>query len=657
MNLRKVWTPANAIERIKVLNPLCKLRYSATHQEIKNLLFRLSPFDAYRQGLVKKIEVLSVAEKNDEASLKIEISKTEASPAKSPKVRLKLWKETKDKFEWKETPFLRDKDNLYQISGNVSYQNYTIERIYKSPADKKFHVKFTNGVEIVEGERSADFAGLFRQQLHWTIRRHFEKKEVLLTKGIKCLSLIFIDRVDNYVKKDGLIKKLFEEEYTKVYTSVKGHEPSKEHIEAIQGYYFSKNTQQDYTDNEGLMKKNKEIFARILKEKEKLLSLNDPIEFIFSHSALGVGWDNPNVFNIATLNQTYSENKKRQEIGRGLRICVNQQGQRVYDPDEIKEGDEINLLTVIPNETYETFVTQYQSQISEVYGTTAAGAVTRHNHKGQKKQAEETGKLDKIFEGSMFEDFWKKISRKTDYQVAFDEARLINSAVDALNQISIPEYEVQMVRQRILSVDAHTIASEYQGSETASLKAYYSPVDMIEEIGEKTSLSYTSIVAIFNRLTNITEVIRNPHRFINEAVKLITHLELEQIAENTTYHCNGDVYDVDLLKANARTYSPSWNSDDSVNSENEMVYYLKLPDFYKIKVPLPDNSYHLDCGVVIRKQSSTNSNQDMYYFVLEAKGSHEGKSVPPINDLEKYKIRFAQKHFEALGLHTGMPIK
>ncbi len=116
------------------------------------------------------------------------------------------------------------------------------------------------------------------------------------------------------------------------------------------------------------MLKNREIYDLILKDKQQLLSLDNPVEFIFSHSALGVGWDNPNIFNIATLNHTYSEIKKRQEIGRGLRICVNQQGRRIYDPASDDTDDEINVLTLIPNETYETFALQYQAQLSDEFG-------------------------------------------------------------------------------------------------------------------------------------------------------------------------------------------------------------------------------------------------------------------------------------------------
>ena len=181
----------------------------------------------------------------------------------------------------------------------------------------------------------------------------------------------------------GFIRVLFREEYAAVYREFHGADPTPQQIVAVQGYYFAKTGGNEYTDSENAMLKNKKIFDEILRDKEALLDLGNPREFIFSHSALGVGWDNPNIFNIATLNESYSDVKKRQELGRGLRICRNQAGQRVYDPEGVKEGEETNLLTVVPNETYETFAAQYQEQIKEIYGTTAAGSALRKKHKGR----------------------------------------------------------------------------------------------------------------------------------------------------------------------------------------------------------------------------------------------------------------------------------
>lgn len=165
-----------AISRLATLNPLVKLRYSATHKVVKNLLFRLTPFDAYQNGIVKKIEVLSVAEKNDEATLKIEFADVQTPRAGGPKVKLNLWRKYNEGFKWKSTNWLKVGANIEEASKNISYRGFIIDRIHRSLHDGKWHVRFTNGSEALQRERAADFTGLFRQQLQWLIRRHYQKK-------------------------------------------------------------------------------------------------------------------------------------------------------------------------------------------------------------------------------------------------------------------------------------------------------------------------------------------------------------------------------------------------------------------------------------------------------------------------------------------------
>ncbi|MFZ4780420.1 MAG: hypothetical protein ACOYM3_34130, partial [Terrimicrobiaceae bacterium] len=483
----------NSVARLATLDPLVKLRYSATHKVVKNLLYRLTPFDAYRNGMVKKIEVLSVAEKNDEATLKIEFSSTQAN-ASGPRAKLSVWRVNGDGFKWKETNWLKVGDNLGDKSGNVSYRDYTIERIWKSIHDQKHHLKFTNGIELTLKERNGDISGLFRQQLQWLIRRHFQKKPILAAQGIKCLSLIFIDKVDNYVRDEGLIKVLFREEYAAIHREILGTDPTPEQITESQGYYFAKTGGDEYTDSENAMLKNKKIFDEILRDKRALLEFANPREFIFSHSALGVGWDNPNIFNIATLNESYSDVKKRQELGRGLRICRNQDGQRIYDAEDVKEGEETNLLTIVPNETYETFAAQYQEQIKEIYGTAAAGSTLRENHKGRAKPKKL--KLTKHFESAAFKAFWAKLARKTDYAVAFDETKVVERTIEALNKLVIGDYQAEVVLTRIRSIAVASIRSEEVGREVENLRASFTAFDLVEELSENTALSYPTALEI-----------------------------------------------------------------------------------------------------------------------------------------------------------------
>ena len=404
----------NSKQWIAKLQPLFKLRYSATHAVKKNVLYQLTPAESYRLGLVKKLEVLTVSESNDEATLKLEISQVQPTSTQV-KVKLKLWKlnKSKGRFEFKESGLLKKDDNLADKSGNESYRDYTISRIYKSMTDRKWHVVFTNGSEIIEGSSSSNKEQVWTLQLEWLIRRHFENRNRLRPQGIKNLSLRFSDRVANYMSPERpIIKQLFEQKYRQVYAEFNdGKQPADSDVLAAQGFYFAKTTQGEYTDKEDACRKNKEIFDEILHNKQRLLSFESPIEFIFSHSALGVGWDNPNVFGIATLNESYSENKKRQEIGRGLRICVNQSGERVYDSAETPEEEQINQLTIVPNETYETFARSYQQEYEEQYGIGGNIPKPKHTHKG-KRLNRVTFKLkrDETFM-SVFRRFWNVVAQ------------------------------------------------------------------------------------------------------------------------------------------------------------------------------------------------------------------------------------------------------
>jgi type III restriction enzyme len=667
----------NSIERMKTLNPLFKIRYSATHKILTNLVYRLTPYDSYKQGLVKKIEVLTVSEKNDEASMKIELDKIELGKG-DPKAVLKAWHQTSTGFKFKTTKKLDKNADLQEVTGNIIYKGYVIDQITRPIRGKGF-AKFKNGATIYEGVQAKDLSVIFGEQLYWLIDSHFRKKEKLKPLGIKCLSLTFIDKVDNYIQPDGIIKKVFIEQYKKVHKEFYGKDTDNRTIVNIQGYYFAQTGKGDYTDNEGSMRNNKELYDWILKSKKELLSLDNPIEFIFSHSALGVGWDNPNVFNIATLNQSYSEVKKRQEIGRGLRICVNQDGQRVYDIQDTTEGNEINLLTVIPNDTYETFVSQYQSEIAEVYGASEAGAGMRNNHKGKKTTEKRLSRNDAHFNNPSFREFWKRLSQKTEYLVSFDENRIIEQSIKALNEISISEHQVQVALGRIQSMSEEGIQTQDFRTQNKTVAATYSAIDLVEELSENTALAYPTVFKIVQGLTNKKEVLKSPPRFLQEAVQKIRYIELDEMLRALDYRTTGQTFDIDqfeaLIKKNTDKIEPTpnkgiydhiiWESEfeqkfaHEADSDTEVVCFLKLPLFYEIKTPA--GPYHPDFGLVLKKKKLREETGSEYYFVIETKGTNTLDDKKALTENEIYKIKCAVKHFEALGIEAKVnycaPIK
>lgn len=671
----------NSKQWIAKLQPLFKLRYSATHAVKKNVLYQLTPAESYRLGLVKKLEVLTVSESNDEATLKLEISQVQ-STATQVKVKLKLWKlnKSKGRFEFKESGLLKKDDNLADKSGNESYRDYTISRIYKSMTDRKWHVVFTNGSEIIEGSSSSNKEQVWALQLEWLIRRHFENRNRLRPQGIKNLSLIFIDRVANYMSPERpIIKQLFEKKYRQVYAEFNdGKQPADSDVLAAQGFYFAKTTQGEYTDKEDACRKNKEIFDEILHNKQRLLSFESPIEFIFSHSALGVGWDNPNVFGIATLNESYSENKKRQEIGRGLRICVNQSGERVYDSAETPEEEQINQLTIVPNETYETFARSYQQEYEEQYGIGGNIPKPKHTHKG-KRLNRVTFKLkrDKTFM-SVFRRFWNVVAQKTVYRIHMDEDELIRRSIESLNEIRINDYILEVQSMRITDI-SNLNNAEYYGSESYAGRARFNPHDLVEEISEKTGLCYTSVLKIVAGINNQGQYIKNPPVFMEQAVFKIRQVQLDELVRCIEYTPTGNIYEFkfdDFSKDGCEDwiatpnhgvwdkslydslYEKEFAKEADKITNTEVLCFLKFPSWYKI--PTPIGNYEPDFGVVLHKRLLSSPNEDKeYYFVVEIKGTDDINDTRALTPHEIGRIKCAVKHFKSLGIEAyyKAPIK
>ena len=370
-------------ESLKEFNPLFTLNYSATHREHHDLVYVLDALDAYRMKLVKKIEVKGFDIKNlrgTDGYLFLE--NIVISPKKPPMARLEF-EIGYDKSINRETRIVGVDDDLYALSkGMEQYQNYHINDI--DPI--RGVVTFTNGVEIHTGEVIGDVSeqDIRRVQIRETIRSHFEKEKELYSRGIKTLSLFFIDKVENYRKYDAdgnevnsEYGRIFEEEYTAILNEylALSNTPYEQYLRSIDVHsthagYFSIDKKGHKADPS--LKRGSDIsddesaYELILKDKEKLLSFDSPVRFIFSHSALREGWDNPNVFQICTLKHGGdSTTNKRQEVGRGLRICVNQAGDRMDEHVLGSEVQELNKLTVIASDGYEDFVSSLQKEIKD----------------------------------------------------------------------------------------------------------------------------------------------------------------------------------------------------------------------------------------------------------------------------------------------------
>lgn len=366
---QSVDTTAKSSEAIASLNPLCTFRYSATHVDKHNMLYKLDSIDAYDQKLVKQIEVASIEVRDGHNKAYIKLLAVDNKNGHKAKIELDIQQQggVAKKEKW-----VKQGDDLLSISGGRSiYDGYVINDIYCEAGNE--YIDFTSKPDVIRighaiGEVNED--EYKRLQIRKTIEEHLDKELKLNPMGIKVLSLFFIDRVSNYrdynaPNEKGKYALMFEEEYAKAIKKPKYNTLFKEMDtaslpEIVHNGYFSQDKGRA-KDTNGATKADEDTYSLIMKDKEKLLSFDSKLKFIFSHSALKEGWDNPNVFQICTLNETQSVIKKRQEIGRGLRICVNQDGERVH-------GFDVNTLTVMANESYEAFVEGLQKEIEKEEG-------------------------------------------------------------------------------------------------------------------------------------------------------------------------------------------------------------------------------------------------------------------------------------------------
>lgn len=417
-------------KNLKLFCPLLTLRYSATHKSdsIYNMVYRLDAMEAYNKRLVKKIAVKGITESGSTATEGfVYLESINVSKEKNPTASIQ--------FDCKGAKGIRQKNvtvgigyNLYDNSGNLD--EYKVGFVVKSIDGRDNSVEFLNGIKIFAGDVIGKVSEdqLRRIQIRETILSHLERERQLFHKGIKVLSLFFIDRVEKYKQYDeaghplnGIYADMFEEEYNDIIGSMQlraGDDEYIRYLDAISAHdthagYFSVDKKGKMTDSKLSDKKagtsdDIDAYDLIMKNKELLLDRDpkkSPVRFIFSHSALREGWDNPNVFQICTLKQSSSEVRKRQEVGRGLRLCVNQDGERMDANVLGNDVQSINVLTVIASESYDSFAKGLQTELADAVAGRPV-AVTADLFKG--KVIVDAGGNEQVVDGdtaqAIFED-------------------------------------------------------------------------------------------------------------------------------------------------------------------------------------------------------------------------------------------------------------
>jgi type III restriction enzyme len=368
-------------EAIKALNPLCTLRYSATQRNPYNLVYRLDPIRAFELRLVKQIVVASAAADGPANDAFVRVEGIDYKNGIKAKLRIQV---QTGKGPREKSVTLKNGADLFVLSNErAAYRDgYSVAEISAEPGSE--FIRFNSGRVLRLGDESGGIRDdVWRAQIKHTLNRHLQKELQVRKLGVKVLSLFFIDRVANYRDYDASgqpIKGKFAE-WFEIVLGEFAKEPKyqelewlKEPAEKLHNGYFAQDRKGVLKDTRGDTQADDEVYNLIMKDKERLLSLDEPLRFIFSHSALREGWDSPNVFQICTLNETRSVMKKRQEIGRGLRLPVNQDGVRVFD-------ESVNRLYVMANESYEDFArdlqTEYQEDCGVTFGKVALTALAK----------------------------------------------------------------------------------------------------------------------------------------------------------------------------------------------------------------------------------------------------------------------------------------
>lgn len=632
----------NAIEN---LNPLFTVGYSATHKEIINKVYSLNPVQAFEKNLVKQIVVNSVISQ-DKNNAFIELKEiTNKSGLKA-----KIIFDISEKQQLKRKAItVKLGDDLYEKSKqNPNYQGFIITGIDL----ENQMIKFSNGIEIARGVNMDCLRDeIMKQQIHYTIKEHLKHEKELNKDGIKVLSLFFIDKVENYrTNAQGELGKFYEwfEELYELET--------KQSASGVHKGYFSQDKKGNAKNSNGTTKDDNDAYELIMKDKERLLSLDEPVRFIFSHSALKEGWDNPNVFQICTLNETTSVIKKRQEIGRGLRLPVNQKGERIYD-------EKVNILTVIPNESYEQFANSLQQEYIDDCGI----KFEKSHLKNAKNERTVTYRFD-AFTDPLFLQIWERIRHKTSYRVQFDSDELIDNAsqkIHVMPKIDIPKIEIK--KARMVQNSETGIETQEIFSQSEHIQTKFVIPDILKVLQQKTGLTRNTLVQILQQSGRIDEVKSNPQRFIETVAEIIND-ELYDLMKNGIYYQKLDkVYEQSLFKtykiyANQYTFNVNkmdktiYNgvldldsntenqfATDCENYDEQVAFYFKLPK--KFKIPTPIGNYNPDWAVVIKK------NGEQVYFIAETKNAgdksiQDGVVVDKLKWEERFKIACAKRFFE-----------
>ncbi|MDF7811645.1 DEAD/DEAH box helicase family protein [Hymenobacter sp. YC55] len=637
------------------LNPLCLLRYSATHKHLYNLVYSLNPVQAYDRGLVKQIVVDGITGGANYNAAFVEL-RAIAPGKQTLAAKLQFFANGKSGVTQVEKR-LKPGDDLFALSnGRDTYREGFVLNEIDAAAGL---VRFSGGLVVHLGtSQGGPTEDVMKFQVMQTVLHHFRRVKQLQPRGIKVLSLFFIDRVANYrgTNEAGLpmLGKLgvwFEEAFQQYASQPEYQGLVPYTAEQVHAGYFSQD-KKGLKDTNGTTKADDDTYNLIMKDKERLLNQAEPVQFIFSHSALREGWDNPNVFQICTLSEAKTTLRKRQEIGRGLRLPVDAAGQRVQDQS-------VNLLTVVANESYESFARALQAELEEETGVKFEGRI---------KNAREIASIQLTKELTpagcpSFFSLWSRIQHKTRYRVQYSSADLIREAVAELRDfarvpLTVPPKLTSETAHLTMGAKAGVQATRQVATASQTTATNFAIPDVYAYIQQRVDVTRQTIFEVLKQSERYGELEINPQLFLDQVVRvlqrklnelLVAGVQYEWLPaqehdllvfaneERETFRSNLFAVDVHPEKT-LYNYVPVESDAERAFARhleaNEAVkFFFKLPRGFK--VPTPVGYYVPDWAVLLEADGPV-------YFVAETKSTLDKQ---PRREVENLKIQCGQKHF------------
>jgi type III restriction enzyme len=644
----------NARAAIASLAPLCTLRYSATHKHVYNLLYQLDPVRAFELRLVKAIEVDSVREDGDFNRPYVRLRKVRPG-ARGITAMVEVDVQTASGVERKDIP-LKHGDDLAAKTGRSLYAGLAVRGIEARPGGER--VDFGQ-FALTPGEaRGATDDAIQRVQVRQTIVRHFEKELAVAklpeSERMKVLSLFFLDRVAHYASANGKVRTWFTEEYEAVRKLPQFAGRDWPVVEAVHKGYFAERDGVAIDSREKSTQADEEAFELIMRGKERLLDPAEPVRFIFSHSALREGWDNPNVFQICSLREMNTERERRQTLGRGLRLPVRADGTRCHDTG-------LNRLTLIASEAFEDFARNLQAEFAEA-GVRFNPALVNNARRRTKLKLRKGWDADPEFLA-----LWERIKQRTRYSVTYDSRKLIDNAAAGIR--NRPE-TIAPGRITVTTAAVHVtrggVAEQVQAAySVAEIRAAAALPDFLGELQKRTELTRPTLAAILRESGRLGEALLNPQQFLQIAEAEIARARAELLVHGVKYermtgaHSNWEMmwfrdrelepYLTRVERNLAKSLYDGIECDSEVEREfargldgrPDIKLFVKLPWWFVVETPV--GRYNPDWAIV----KEVPEEPPRLYLVRETKGT---TNFGALSSEERQKIACGKRHFEALGL-------